>query len=145
MHCHLVEIERRGGPFNSKLAELLFCFSNSERWDICSRHPAVFYPFQNKHQIHRHIQILNMCAFKKEPKYCGSCKMSYANKSRTGREPWSSGYGKRLTFRRSWVRIPAPYTGWTFFTYICCKNCNVCLKRLKINEKEAGIGPLLKK
>ena len=29
-----------------------------------------------------------------------------------------------------------------FFTYICCKNYNdVCLKRLKINEKEAGVGP----
>ena len=32
-----------------------------------------------------------------------------------GREPWSSGYGSRLTFQRSWVRIPAPDTGWTFF------------------------------
>ena len=30
------------------------------------------------------------------------------------------------------------------FTYICCKICNVCLKRLKINEKEAGIGPFKK-
>ena len=60
---------------------------------------------------------------------------------KVGREPWSSGYGKRLTFQRSWVRIPAQYTGWTFFTYICCKNCNVCLKRPKINEKEAGVGP----
>ena len=29
-----------------------------------------------------------------------------------------------------------------FFTYNCCKNCNVCLKRPKINEKEAGVGPL---
>ena len=28
-----------------------------------------------------------------------------------------------------------------FFTYICFKNCNVCLKRLKINKKEAGVGP----
>ena len=29
-----------------------------------------------------------------------------------------------------------------FFTYICCKNCDeVCLKRPKINEKEAGVGP----
>ena len=28
-------------------------------------------------------------------------------------EPWSSGYGSRLTFQRSWVRIPAPDTGWT--------------------------------
>ena len=32
-----------------------------------------------------------------------------------------------------------------FFTYICCKNCIVCLKRLKINEKEAGVGPFFKK
>ena len=41
-----------------------------------------------------------------------------------GREPWSSGYGWRLMFERSWVRILAPYTGWTFghfFTFICCK------------------------
>ena len=30
----------------------------------------------------------------------------------------------------------------TFFTYICCKNCNVCLKRRK-NEKEAEDGPFL--
>ena len=48
-------------------------------------------------------------------------------------------------FQRSWVRIPAPYTGWTFFTYYCCKNFNVCLKRPKISEKEAGVGPFLKK
>ena len=25
------------------------------------------------------------------------------------------------------------------FTFICCKNCNVCLKRPKINKKEAGV------
>ena len=31
-----------------------------------------------------------------------------------------------------------------FFTYICCKNCNVCLKRPKLNEKEAGVGPYKK-
>ena len=30
----------------------------------------------------------------------------------------------------------------TFFTFICCKNCIVCLKRLKINKKEAGVGPI---
>ena len=29
-----------------------------------------------------------------------------------------------------------------FFTWSCCKNCNdVCLKRPKINEKEAEVGP----
>ena len=32
-----------------------------------------------------------------------------------------------------------------FFTYICCKNCNVCLKRPKINEKEADLAHFLKK
>ena len=32
--------------------------------------------------------------------------------------------------------------GMTFFTLICCKICiKVCLKRLKINEKEVGVGP----
>ena len=32
-----------------------------------------------------------------------------------------------------------------FFTFICCKNCNVCLKRPKINKKEAGVGPFFLK
>ena len=32
-----------------------------------------------------------------------------------------------------------------FFTLICCKNSIVCLKRPKINEKEAEVGPFLKK
>ena len=35
----------------------------------------------------------------------------------------------------SWVRIPVRYTGWTFFEFICCKKCNVCLKKTKIYEK----------
>ena len=49
--------------------------------------------------------------------------------------PWSSGYGRRLMFWRSWVLILVLFTGWTFFTYNCHKNCNVCLKRTKINIK----------
>ena len=32
----------------------------------------------------------------------------------------------------------------TFFTFICCKNSIVRVKRRKINEKEAGVGPFLK-
>ena len=57
--------------------------------------------------------------------------------------PWFSGYGRRLMYNRSWVRIPAPWTGWTwhFFSLICCSNCIACLKRPKINEKSAGVGP----
>ena len=31
------------------------------------------------------------------------------------------------------------------FTLICCKNCIACLKRQKINEKEAGVGPFKKR
>ena len=53
------------------------------------------------------------------------------------REPWSSGYGRRLVFKRSWVRIPALYTGWTFFTFIYCKNCIVCLKKTE-NKRKRG-------
>ena len=37
-----------------------------------------------------------------------------------------------------------PYTGWTFFTLICCKNCIVFLKRPKMSNKEAGVGPFFK-
>ena len=64
-----------------------------------------------------------------------------------GWEPWSSGYGRWLMFQRSWVQIPAPYTGWTwhFSALIRCQNVIVCLKRSKINEKEAGVGPFLQK
>ena len=47
-------------------------------------------------------------------------------------------------FRRSWVQITAPLTGLRFFTFICCKNCNVCLKKTKINEKRPGMGHLKK-
>ena len=54
---------------------------------------------------------------------------------------WSSGYGRRLVFQRSSVRIPALYTLWTFFTFIFCKNCNVCLKKTIIKEKEAEDDP----
>ena len=46
---------------------------------------------------------------------------------------------------KSWVRIPAPYTGWTFghFAHLFVVK-TVCLKRPKINEKEAGVGPFNK-
>ena len=42
----------------------------------------------------------------------------------------------------SWHRI---LDGHDIFTLICCKNCIVCLKRPKINEKEAGVDPFKKK
>ena len=62
----------------------------------------------------------------------------------TRRYPRSSGYGRRHMFNRSWVRIPALYTGrtWLFFTLISWKNCIVCLKRPK---KRLGLTHLFKK
>ena len=39
----------------------------------------------------------------------------FNNYSRGCAKYWSSGYGRRLT---SWVRIPALYTGWSFFVKI---------------------------
>ena len=62
---------------------------------------------------------------------------------RLGREPWSSGYGKRLMFQMLWVRILAQYTGWTFFTYICCKNVMVFVWKDQKTIKEAGFGTFL--
>ena len=65
-----------------------------------------------------------------------------------GREPWSSGYGMggdSYAKGRGFASCHCILDGH-FFTYICCKNCNdVCLKRAKINEKEAGVGPFKKK
>ena len=49
------------------------------------------------------------------------------------------------SFQRSWVRIPAPYTGWTLFTFICSKNCTVCMQKTKLKDKEAGITHFLKR
>ena len=78
---------------------------------------------------HRRRRCLQMCG---HLKFTGS-----------GREPRPFGYGRRLMFQRSWVRISALYTGWTFFTYICCKNWNdVCLKRPKINNKRGRGWPI---
>ena len=56
-----------------------------------------------------------------------------------GRDPWSSECGPCSEGRgfESQHRILDGY----FFTLISCKNCNeICLKRPKINEKEAGVG-----
>ena len=72
-------------------------------------------------------------------------KSENKQKDAIGWEPWSSGYGRRLTFWRSWVRIPVPYTGWTFFPFIHCKTVFMFVwKRPKINEKEAGDWPIFR-
>ena len=54
-----------------------------------------------------------------------------------GRDSHSEGCGFESRYRK---------LDGHFFTYIFRKNCNdVCLKRSKMNEKEAGVGPFFKK
>ena len=50
----------------------------------------------------------------------------------------SSGYGSWLMFWRSWVRSTVQYAGWTFFTFICCKNVMAVLKTG--NKRKRGRG-----
>ena len=62
-----------------------------------------------------------------------------------GQETWSSGYGKRLMSESCGFECRHLILDGHFFSYNCCKNCNVCLKRPKINKKEAGICQFFKK
>ena len=43
----------------------------------------------------------------------------------------SSDYRRWLRFWRTWVLIPAPYTGHLFSTFVCCKNAMFVFKELK--------------
>ena len=51
------------------------------------------------------------------------------------------GYGRRIVFRRSWVRIPAPFTGWIFFTY---QKLQCLFENTKINKKRPGLAHFYK-
>ena len=66
-------------------------------------------------------------------------------KEKKGREPWSSGYVRRLMFQRSWVPIPAPYTGWSFSHIFVVKIVMMFFKRQKINNKIGRGWPIFKK
>ena len=56
-------------------------------------------------------------------------------------EHLSSGYGSRLMFQRSWVRIRI--LDGHFFTFFVVK-LKCVFEKTKINEKEAVVGPFLK-
>ena len=58
------------------------------------------------------------------------------------RESWSSGYGRRLTFWRSFVWIPANILDGHLFTLICCKIV-MFFEKTKINEKRPGLAYFL--
>ena len=61
------------------------------------------------------------------------------------KKPLSSGYRRRLMFQRLWVWILATFTGWTFIHIYYCENCNVCLKKTKINNKRPRMAHFFKK
>ena len=54
---------------------------------------------------------------------------------------WYKQTDRQTITRKDWS---SGHTGWKFFTYICCKYCIVCLKRLKINNIEAEVGQFFK-
>ena len=73
----------------------------------------------------RKITVTSLCLISDSPNGIlgsyGACLVEedeqhdMTNKWRFGRGPWSSSYGRRLMFWRSWVQIPAPFTGCSFF------------------------------
>ena len=65
---------------------------------------------------------------------------SYKETKWIGREPWSSGYGWPLMFVRSWVQIPAQYTGWTFFHIDLLSKLYQCLFEKKTKKTKRGRG-----
>ena len=75
--------------------------------------------------------------------HIGEVTTSFSN----GREPWPSGYGRRLRFQRSLVRIPASYTGWTwpFSHWSVVKIVMMFVWKDQKNEEDAGVGPFFKK
>ena len=50
-------------------------------------------------------------------------------------------YGRRLMIQWSWVRIPAPYTGWTFFTYLFVLKFVMCVWKGENKWKRGRVGP----
>ena len=57
----------------------------------------------------------------------------------------SSGYGRWLMIKRTWVWIPAPYTGWTwhFSHWFVVRIVLFAWKRPKINEKGSWFDPFI--
>ena len=51
---------------------------------------------------------------------------------------WSSGFSWRLMIKRSWVRIPTPFTKWIIFTVFCCKIVLVFEKTENILKRGQG-------
>ena len=63
----------------------------------------------------------------------------------TGEEAWSSGYGRSLMFWKLWVRIAAPFTGWTFFhAYLFVVIIVMCVWKDENKTKRGLDGPFFK-
>ena len=75
-----------------------------------------------------------------------SCSKETREGTELGWEPWSSGYERRRLFQRSWVWIPALYTGWTFFTHLFIVKILMCVWKDENKLKRGrGLAHFLKK
>ena len=63
---------------------------------------------------------------------CGQSYKQFINKH------WSSSYGRRHMLQRLWVWNPAPYTRWSFFTFVFVVKKLMCLERRKM-KKSPGL------
>ena len=61
------------------------------------------------------LHLLGRKTFDLTNRYLGRCYLSHWRLLlKPYKQPCSSGYGRPLMFKRLTVRIPAPYTGWTW-------------------------------
>ena len=86
----------------------------TERWKCCNNN----FIFQERHIIFMIARALYKISniWSSKHNNINSCATLLKKLFQcVGREPWSSGYERRPMSWRLWVRIPAPFTGKTFF------------------------------
>ena len=104
-------------------------FHSSANWIFCYKNLFLYFLFLFSDVPN------NFCILKIEFHFDFHCKGQ-----RFGREPWSSGNWRRLTFWRSWVRIPSPYTGWTWHFSHWFVVWLYCLFEKTENKRKRGRG-----
>ena len=112
IHDHLIHIQ----PFQRLSMSLTRGFRVKPKPDFRIRGSALTWWLAASEQ--RTVTIVGSITVLLDSRWTGldSVVSVHTNNGKVfGREPWASGYGRRLTFWRSWVQILALYTGWKFF------------------------------
>ena len=100
--------------WNTKVAK--FCKSCPKSIRITFTEKGHFSGFPKNQQIFGYTFVRNLLArsFKiAQPGHIVFKRLLIHGAGSNRWRAWSSGCGRLLMFERSWVQIPAPYTGWT--------------------------------